>query len=387
MGKRRRVAVMIELDWPFNRHMKVFAGCQEYAAEAGWDCTVNPFADRTLESHRGASPYDGILGRPTQQLADEARRAGVPVVNVWMNSPARASLPGVFPDFEEAGVMAAGHLLARGFRQFGFLGYFRDVTSRLQLKGFRSVIKASGFSCSVHRFGHTGPTKATTWEPFVGGLEAWVDTWTTPIGVCGTHDLPCRYLIDVCRLKGLSVPQDVAVIGNSNEEVICASPPPALTSIDLGYTQVGYQAAVLLDRLMNGEKPPSEQLISPAELVPRQSTDSYAVDDPLVARALRFIAEHGHEPIKVNDVAAAIPITRRSLERRFQKALRRTIAEEITRLRLERAKRRLVEADEPLKKVATASGFSNPTHFYRAFVRLEGISPKKYRQQRRQARP
>ena len=76
MAKRRRVAVMIELDWPFKRHMEVFAYCQQYAAEAGWDCTVNPFADRAMKSRRGASLYDGILARATRQLADEARRAG-----------------------------------------------------------------------------------------------------------------------------------------------------------------------------------------------------------------------------------------------------------------------------------------------------------------------
>jgi len=364
--------------------MEVFAGCQEYAAEAGWDCTINPFADRELKSHRRARRYDGILARATRQLADEAARGGIPVVNVWMNSPA-VDLPGVLPDSETAGAMAARHLLGRGFRQFGFMGYLRDTCSRLQLKGFRSAIRGSGFSCSVHRFRIGSPTKAKTWEPFLAALAAWVDTWTTPIGVYSTEDLPCRYLIDVCRSKGLQIPRDVALIGTGNESVICASPPPTLTSIDLGEMQIGYQAAELLDRLMDGEQPPAgSQLVAPVELIPRQSTDSYAVDDPLVARALRFIAEHGHEPIKVGDVAAATPTTRRSLERRFQRAMRRTIAEEITRLRLERAKRRLVEADEPLKKVAAASGFSNPNHFNRAFVRLEGISPREYRQQRRQ---
>ncbi len=103
----------------------------------------------------------------------------------------------------------------------------------------------------------------------------------------------------------------------------------------------------------------------------------------MVARALRFIAEHGHEPITVDDVVAATPTSRRSLERRFQKAMRRTISEEITRLRLERAKRRLAESDDALKNVAADSGFSSLNHFYRAFVRLEGISPKEYRKQRR----
>jgi len=180
------------------------------------------------------------------------------------------------------------------------------------------------------------------------------------------------------------VPHDVAIIGTGNEDVICASPPPTLTSIDLNYIQVGYQAAALLDRLMDGEKPPDQpQLIAPAALIPRQSTDSYAVTDPTVARALRFIAEHGHESISVDDVVAAAPTSRRSLQRRFQEAMQRSITDEIARLRTERAKRRLMETDELLKNVAADSGFSNLNHFYRTFVRLEGVSPKAYRKQYR----
>ncbi|MBT3199475.1 MAG: substrate-binding domain-containing protein [Phycisphaerales bacterium] len=384
MAKPRRVAVAIELEWLFNRHMKVFAGCQEYSDSVGWDCKINAFADRTLVSHRGACPYDGVIGRVTERLHDAARSAGVPVVNVMMNSSAQG-LPGVFPDFKAAGAMAARHLLGRGFRHFGFMGCKLDVTSRLNLKGFRSTLKDSGFSCTTHRYHISQPYKARTWDTFVGNLAAWVDTWTPPIGIYVTHDLDCRYLIDVFRSKGLNVPRDVAVIGSGNEAGVCASPPPALTSIDLSYTQVGYQAASLLDRLMDGEKPPAQPLlIAPRELIPRQSTDSYAVDDPLVARALRFIAEHGHHPIGVDDVVKIVPTTLRSLQRRFHKTLKRTIGEEILRLRLERAKRRLVETDEPLKNVWQASGFNNRTHFYRAFVRLEGISPKAYRQHRRQ---
>jgi LacI family transcriptional regulator len=188
----------------------------------------------------------------------------------------------------------------------------------------------------------------------------------------------------LCRAKGLDVPHDVAIIGGGNELSLCVAAPPTLTSIDLGYLQIGYKAAELLDRLMDGAPPPDRpQVIASAELIARQSTDSYAVDDVVVARALRFIAEHSHEPINVDDVAATASTTRRSLERRFQKAMSRSIADEITRLRLDRAKRRLTAADEPLKKVASASGFSNPTHFYRAFVRVEGISPTEYRKQRR----
>jgi len=384
---KRRVAVMIDLDWPLKYHVEVVAGCQQYATRAGWDYTINPFAGQALASHRGGGPYDGVLGRATQKLADTARQAGVPVVNVWMNSPAR-QLPSVFPDVEEAGRMAARHLLGRGFRQLGYLGFARDVCSQLQLKGFRSVARREGLPCLVHRFGRTHVTKsAAHWEAFIGGLRGWVDTWTTPIGIYATHDLQCRYVIDVCRSRGLQVPRDFAVVGTFNESVICASPAPTLTSIDLGYTHVGYRAAELLDRLMDGQPPPEEpEWIAPAELIPRQSTDAYAVDDPLVNRALRFIAEHGHERIQVGTVARKISTNRRTLERRFHASLGRSVAEEITRLRMERVKRRLVETDEPLKAVASAAGFTSAQQLYKTFLRVEGVSPKQYRQQRQGSR-
>jgi LacI family transcriptional regulator len=382
-AKPRRVALMIELDWVVKYLVKTYAGCQKYAAEVGWDCTIHPFIDHISKRSPGQQTYDGILGRVGPEATDDVRNTGVPVVNVRINSPVGV-FPSVFPDFHEAGVMAAKHLMARGFRQFAFLGYAHDKSSQLELNGLRSAIAPSGLPCTVFRFPITSPTRKRTWGGFISDLGAWIDTWTTPIGVYGVHDVPCRYLMDLCQSKGLHLGRDVAVIGTGNENAICDSPAPSLTSVDLGYSQVGYQAAAMLDRLMDGESPPDEPLlIPPAALIPRESTDSYAVDDAVVARALLFIAEHSHESITVDDVAAATPTTRRSLERRFAKVMRRTISDEILRLRLERAKRRLVETDEPLKYVSAASGFSGRRSFDRAFIRSEGVSPSKYRKQRR----
>lgn len=381
MAKKRRVAVMIDLEWPYRHHIDTFAGCQQYAAEAGWDCVIEPFADRALNT-KGDRPYDGILARATLPLAKAARKAGIPVVNVWMHSPTKG-LPSLFPDFGTVGAMAAEHLMGRGFRQFGYLGLTRDAR-RDQCDGFLGALKREGFPCTIHRFSNKAHiANANKWEAFVAGLGAWIETWTLPIGIHVHADLTCRYLIEACHSKGLHVPQDVAIVGTSNEVIICTSSPPTLTSIDLGFGLIGYRAAALLDRLMDGEPPPPEPvLLAPKELVPRQSTDSFSVDDPLVSQALRYIAEHSHKPMQVNNVAAAVAITRRSLERRFRKSLNHSIAEEITRLRLERAKRRLVETDDSMNVVAENSGFSDANHFYKAFLRVEDISPTKYREER-----
>ncbi len=382
--KPKRVAIALEVQWGYKRHLETYAGCQRYADEAGWECSITPTTARLLRMENGKPTFDGVLARATPPLATAAKRMNVPLVNLWLNSPVK-NLPSVFADFEASGIMAAEHFIGRGFKRFGYLGFLRDKDAGLQLTGFRNRLKKEGLQCAAHRFSRVSVTeKAQGWKTFIDDLGKWVDFWEPPIGIFVVNDLFCRYLNDVCRAKGLHVSQDVGIVGCSNEPTICSSPPPTLTSIDLGFEQVGYRAASLLDRMMKGAKPPKiPELVPTVELIPRQSTDSYAADDPIVSGALRFIAESAHQPIKVADVANETGINRRTLERRFNESVGRSIAGEITRLRLARAKRQLVESGSPLKTVARDSGFRNTDHFHKVFARAEGITPTQYRKERK----
>ncbi len=382
-SERRRVAIALDMDWGFRRHQDTYAGCHAYAEKMGWDCFIHPAPDRMLSAKGGGSAFDGIIARATPAMAEASKKAGIPIVNVWMNSPAK-NLPNVFPDSRAAGVIAAEHLLNRGFRSFGFLGFQRDVDTRDQWLGFSETIHKAGLQCSQQRFSRANlEGSAPAWEPFISRLETWIRSWNNQMGIFVTQDIFCRYLIDVCRSKGLFVSQDVAIVGCGNESIICDAPAPTLTSIDVGHSRVGYRAAELLDELMSGGIAPEKPiLVAPTELVPRQSTDVFAASDLMVSRALRFIAENSHARIEVKEVVSAVATNRRTLERRFRDSIGRTIADEITRLRIERAKRRIVETDAPMKYVAVESGFRNADHFYKVFTRVEGITPSQFREER-----
>ena len=381
--RRPRIAISLELDQGFKRHQESYAGCHQYADTAGWHCTIEPAIDRVLTESKGSTPFDGILARATPEIAKAARKKNIPLVNIWLNSPVQ-ELPSVFPDFEGSGVLAAEHLLARGFRHLAYLGYRSDIDSRLQSEGMRKVTRRENCNLTTHRFSRTsmeGPARG--WQPFVTGIQSWIESWQLPIGVLVCNDVFCRYLIDICRSKGLHVSQEVSIIGTYNESEICNAPPPSLTSIDMNCSQVGYRAAALLDRLMNGAKPPLDPImVAPAELLPRQSTDLLAADDPAVTKALRFIADNTHDRIRVTDVVSAVNTNRRSLEKRFRQSLNRSIADEINRLRLERAKRQLIGTKASLKDIAADTGFRNSDHFSKVFSRIEGISPSQFRSER-----
>ena len=377
---RRLVALMLDLDWGYKRHHELLVGIQQYARErGGWKCVFDPFAGETISRRRAKPAYQGIIARSTHKLAAQAAKAGVPVVNIWLSSPDRKT-PRVVSDFEAAGRMAAEHLIARGLKQFGFLGYRGIRSSAAEFAGFRAVVERTGAACGA-QFISVGCTRnSRNWSRMVAGLSEWIKRWKLPIGIFGTQDLACRYLVDVCLRHGLRIPEDVAIVGLGNEPVICDEGEPTLSSIELGAAKMGFQAAKLLDGLMRGKPPPPKPImVEPAELVVRNSTDVLAVDDNLVGRAMQFMAEHGHEPIRVPDVVAALPVTRRSLERRFRATLGRSIAEEICRLRLARAKRLIVGTTASISSIASSAGFSNKSYFTRAFRRSEGMTPMAFR--------
>ena len=385
MPSPRRVAIVINLNWTMKHHYEVFGGTQEFARERGWDSELWPYAPDLVDAE-GRPKFDGIIARATPQLQTQADRAGIPLVNVWLSSPA-VDVTTVATDMDAAGKIAAEHLVSRGFRRFGYVGFRRTKSSRILDRGFRRVVREAGsgnysriLNSTAYCDSHSG------WVTFQREIGEWIDSVRPPIGILAVTDKLARYVIDAARTRGIDVPGEMAVIGLENEEVVCMNPEPSITSIDLGFHQVGRRAAEVLEQMMAGKPAPaSGSLLPPVALIPRRSTDAYDVADADVAQALRFISENCHRPIRVRDVIAQAALSERSMERRFKDSRGVTIAAELTRMRIERAKRLLAETDLLVKQVSEACGFSDTRRLCEVFARDVGHSPEQFRSQRRAA--
>jgi LacI family transcriptional regulator len=170
------------------------------------------------------------------------------------------------------------------------------------------------------------------------------------------------------------------VIGAGNHKQLCDLCSPTLSSVEVDMERRGFEAAALLDRLLEGEPPPGEPFrIPPAHVVERRSTDVFAFNDPDVVAALRFIREHADVTIKARDVVAATSISRRSLEGRFNKLINRTLHEEIWRAHFDLAMRLLSSSDLSLQEVAERSGFRTASALVNLFRQRMGMTPKEYR--------
>jgi LacI family transcriptional regulator len=229
---------------------------------------------------------------------------------------------------------------------------------------------------------------APEWDKDQSQIAAWIATLPRPLALMGCNDLRGQHVLDACRRIDLAVPEEVAVIGVDDEQLLCELADPPLSTVVPASEQIGYQAAELLDRLMSGRRPRSprsprsgERTVQPSGVVTRHSTDVLAIADPDVAAAVRYIREHACGGITVPDVLRRVPLSRSVLEHRFRAYLGRSPQAEIRAVRIKRGKQLLVETDLPLYRIAQLSGFEHAEYFSVVFKRMAAQTPGGYRRQ------
>jgi LacI family transcriptional regulator len=379
-----KVALLIETARGYGRGL--LRGIVRYARLHGpWSFYVTPGDfEQALPKmrHWGGT---GIIARiATPAVAKTILDCGLPTIALDLaelelqpNNPL-AKLSEIASDSYHAAQMAAEHLLERKFPHYAFVGTAGRVWSDRRQQSFYEWIAAAGFQPHVYPTPRRERDRAWDREQLI--LADWLRGLPTPLGLMACNDDRGREVLEACYTANIHVPEQIAVIGVDNDKLLCELSNPPLSSVALDAERGGYQAAALLDKMMRGRaRKPQRLIVMPLHVVTRRSSDIVAIEDIEVAASLKFIHECATNPICIHDVVEHVQLSRRALEIRFQKAIGRTIHDEIKRVRLEQAKRLLLESDLPIPKVAMAAGFNTASYFVQVFCRQAGITPARYR--------
>ena len=286
--------------------------------------------------------------------------------------------PTIVTDDVAIGQMAALHLLECGFGNFAFCGLENMYWSEGRRDSFRNMLKEQGYGTYI--FKPKKKTATATQERMM--IADWLNSLPKPLAIMACNDDRGQDIVAACQLVDLRIPEDVIIIGVDNDELICDLSEMPLSSIELASEKGGYEAAELLDQLMTGKKVQHKKIvIRPSQVVTRRSTDFLAIEDLEVVESMRFIKDHASETITVNDVVNAVPLSRRMLEMRFRKVLRKSINDVIQVEHVNLAVQHLNETNMPISIIAKRSGFSNSTYMGVVFKKITGMTLSQFRKQ------
>ncbi len=383
MGSANRLHE-IALAFPRGAHQEVFIeGVIRYANEheRRWTYIIAPELSSVSILQLVGWQGDGIIA--ALNTTKEARCAAnfpVPVVNI-SSALAKSPVPRSMVDNRAIGVIAADHLMERGFQSYAFYGMREIEYAKQRLEGFNEQLASAGFHSLELMLPATFHLRGQVWMKQQQQLAKWLAGLPTPVGIFAASDIRARQVLIACAQIGLKVPEQVAVLGVDDQQIICEHIRPTLSSVARNNIMEGYSAAALLDLLMRGNKlPPGDQLVPPLQVVARESTATFAVSDDRLRKVLTYFHEHIEDPVSVEELCAHVDVSRRWLEYTFQSLLKETPYQYMRRTRLEFAKRLLTE--EPSAKVyqiAERVGFSSAKQLTKVFRREFGISPREFR--------
>jgi LacI family transcriptional regulator len=384
---RPHVALIIETSKAFGRGL--LRGISKYVRAHGpWSIYVDERAVGEAPP-TWLSDWEGhgvIVRAQSRELATAVCKLRVPVVDTLRQFD-DLGLPAIYTNDAAISESAAAHLISKGFRNFAFVGVEGAYWSDLRCAAFEAAVRREGLQCDIYepisrrRF-------RKSWEGGQDDLCEWMQALPKPVGIMAAHDLRALCVLDACRRTGTAVPEHAAIVGVDNDELLCDLADPPLSSVPHDLDRMGHESAALLARIMNGESAPRvPSFVEPFSIVSRQSTDIVAIEDPVVASAMRFIREHACNGIRIEDVVTHTGWSRRVLERAFERHVGISPHAQIVRMQMERIKQLLAETDLSIESIAKRGGFAYPAYLCVAFKKHTGQTPNEYRRAKQEQLP
>ena len=330
------------------------------------------------------APMDALIAYiPNTKLLRKIRSLRIPVVDVHGRC-SDPSIPVIESDDRVIVRMAIDFFLQSGFRHLAYCGFpsvffsdqreeaFRTQTLRLTNVHIYAPSSRRQAGEDLYRFEKGSPAHDAD-------FSNWLSALPKPIAILACNDIRGQQVINACRESGIRMPDEVAVLGVDNDKVICRLCRPTLSSIEPNVEKIGFLAAQLIADQLDETRVAHHHLIPPRQIVQRQSTDTVVADHPKVVQAARLIRDQNNRTASVEQICKMTGVSRSTLDKIFLSHLGRTVADEISRTRLQRGQNLLRNSNLSLGEIAERCGFSSATYFCRFFKRCTEQTPNAFR--------
>ena len=373
-----KVILLIDCASEFDR--KLMRGIMKYSKENGpWlfyrmKPQIYSGKDREEQVIKWAKKWnaDAIIGRWNETKSSLLEELNIPVVlqNNRMRSSIYSNLTG---DYEGTGIMAAEYFRKKFFINYAYFGVRDIIWSEERYIGFKSEVlkeKANFFEYKEDPNAEEDREK----------LTEWLKTLPKGTALFCCDDAHALFVTETCRMAGISIPDDIAVLGVDDDDLLCEISDPPISSIQLEVEEGGYQACRLLhQRLLSNSANPFNISIRPTGIRERQSTSSFNISDPHVLNIIRYIGDNYKNEISIPDILGIAPLSRRSVEVRFKKATGQTIYQYLLSMRIEHLAYLLTTTDRSPSELAYEVGFRDLSNIFRTFKRYKGCTVSEYR--------
>ena len=321
---------------------------------------------------------DGIIGQfYNDEEVKKFTQANIPVIAQDFKERF-TDIPNITGDYRETGRLGADYFLKKGFKNFAFYGFGNIVWSRERAEGFKERIAEAGHEVHYHELQDS--VSGDLWYYKPSALSEWLKSLPKPIALMACDDNQGHHITEAARHAGIRIPDEVSILGVDNDEMICELSDPPLSSIGLDAEKSGYEVARLMEQMIESKTCHGQDIIVKAtQVVTRHSTDIFASKDKYIVSALKYIHGNLDKNLKVDQVLREVPLSRRSLEKRFMMTTGYPVYEYIYNQRIERFTQLLLETDMTIFEIALDLGLSDSKNIARQFKQIKGLTPMEYR--------
>jgi LacI family transcriptional regulator len=319
---------------------------------------------------------DAIIAQLSDVNIELLNDLNIPIIvqNYRDRNKAVSNLTG---DYFNTGVMAAKFFLNRGYRNFAFYGFKGAIWSRERADGYSHEIEKQGYKLAVLENDNKDREE---WSYNHTVLGNWLQSLPKPVALFACDDHFALQISETCNVYNINVPDDIAILGVDNDDLLCNISDPPLSSIVLDVENGGYNAGKLLHQLITKEiTEPFNIVVNPLIIERRKSTEKYAVSDKNIRTILNYIEKNYANHLSVEELVKQVPLSRRVLEKKFKEETGESLYQYIQNYRIDQFTRLLITTDYSLFEAALQSGFENYKNVSRVFRKYKSLSPAEYR--------